>query len=224
MQTASIHQHKIMHLFESLFHPQLLFALAIFAIVSVLVEVAAYKLLTAVAAVGASHWLMEHAAIPAARTMALVCFILVAYPVLFGVESAVPIRELLAAEQLRLSNLVNVVFLLSLLLPLIPVFSRFPALVLPIQGIAAATMVFHWWADTQTDIHFWPGATTVLGMLLLAFLTHEIAQQLSHHLEKRIDALIEREGSGRLIYRTVVMVLQVPVILLYTLSLGQQVQ
>lgn len=213
-----------MHLLESLFHPQLLFALAIFAIISVVVEIAAYKLLIAVADVSATHWFMEHIIIPAARTLALVCFILVAYPVLFGVEAATPISELLAAGRLRLSNLVNVVFLLSLLLPLIPLFSRWPALVLPIQGIAAATMVFNWWADThtQTQIYFWPGTGTVIGMLLLAFLTHEIALQLSHQLEKRIDAIIEREGSGRLIYRTVVMILQVPVILLYTLSLGQQ--
>jgi hypothetical protein len=225
MQTAFINQHYDMHLIESLFHPQLIFALALFAIISVVVEVVAYQLLAAVADVGASHWLMEHIIIPAARTLALVSFILVAYPVLFGVESAAPVTELLAAGQLRLSSLVNVVFLLSLLLPIIPIFSRWPALVLPIQGIAAATMVFNWWTAMQTPlaIHFWPGTGTCLSMLLLAFLTHEIALQIAHHLEKKIDALIQREGSGRLIYRTVVMVLQVPVILLYTLSLGQQV-
>ncbi|MCF6257591.1 MAG: hypothetical protein L3J98_05185 [Gammaproteobacteria bacterium] len=213
-----------MTLLESLFHPKLLFALALFAVVSVFVEVAAYKLLNAIADVAPSHWLMEHIIIPAARALALVSFILVAYPVLFGVESARPVDELLAAGQLRLSNLVNVVFLLSLLLPLIPVFSRWPAFVLPIQGIAAATMVFRWWAETQPqiDIHFWPGAITVLGLLVFAFITHEIAKQLSHQLEKKVDSLINHEGSGRLIYRTVVMIMQVPVVLLYTLSLGQQ--
>ena len=213
-----------MSLLESLFHPQLLLALALFAIISVLVEVVAYQLLSAVAEVAPSSWLMQHTVIPAARALALVSFILVAYPVLFGVESAPAVRELLAVERLRLSNLVNVIFLLSLLLPLIPVFSRWPALLLPIQGIAAATMVFRWWAATQPQvaIHFWPGWSTVLSLLVLAFITHEIAKQLSHHLEKKVDAIIDRHGSGRLIYRTVVMMLQVPVILLYTLSLGQQ--
>ncbi|MCF6338358.1 MAG: hypothetical protein L3J84_10480 [Gammaproteobacteria bacterium] len=213
-----------MTLLESLFHPQLLFALALFAVISVLVEIAAYKLLNTIADVAPSHWLMEHVIIPAARALALVSFILMAYPVLFGVESAMPIGELLAAGQLRLTNLVNVVFLLSLLLPLIPVFSRWSAFVLPIQGITAATMVFRWWADTQlqVDIHFWPGIPTVLGLLVFAFVTHEMAKQLSHQLEKKIDGTIEREGSGQLIYRTVVMMMQVPVILLYTLSLGRQ--
>jgi len=213
-----------MTLFESLFHPQLLFALALFAIISVVIEIAANKLLSAITDVAISHWLMERIIVPAARALALVGFILVAYPVLFGVETAPAISELLAAGQLRLTNLVNVVFLLSLLLPLIPLFSRWPAFVLPIQGIAAATMVFRWWAESQapTDIQFWPDMSTLFSLLLLAFVTHEIAKQLSHQLEKRVDALIEREGSGRLIYRTVVMIMQVPVVLLYTLSLGQQ--
>jgi amino acid permease len=213
-----------MTLIESLFHPQMLFSLALFGIVSVLVELAAYKLLLAVSEVAPSHWIMEHAITPVARALALVAFILVAYPVLFGVELAPSVGELLKQDSLRLTNLVNVIFLLSLLLPLIPIFSRWPALVLPIQGIAAATMVFRWWAASQpqVDIHFWPGWLTVLSLMVLAFITHEVALQISHHLEKRIDAIIDRAGSGKLIYRTVVMILQVPVILLYTLSLGQQ--
>jgi hypothetical protein len=213
-----------MTLLETLLHPQLLLALALFALISVVVEVLAYQLLSVVAEVAASGWLMQHVVVPAARALALVTFILVAYPVLYGVEIAPGMSVLLAAEQLRLSNLFNIIFLLSLLLPLIPVFSRWPALVLPIQGIAAASMVFRWWAATQpqVDIHFWPGWSTVFSLLVLAFITHEVAKHLAHHLEKKLDALIERQGSGRLIYRTVVMVLQVPVILLYTLSLGQQ--
>jgi hypothetical protein len=213
-----------MSLLESLFHPKILSALALFGVISVLVEVIAYQLLSAVAEVAPSNWLMQHTILPVARALALVAFILVAYPALFGVESAPAVKQLLAVEQLRLSKLVNVIFLLSLLLPLIPIFSRWPALLLPIQGIVAASMVFRWWAATQPQvtIHFWPGWSTMLSLLVLAFITHEIAKQLSHHLEKKLDALIDRQGSGRLIYRTVVMVLQVPVILLYTLSLGQQ--
>jgi len=213
-----------MTLLESLLHPEMLLALAIFAIVSLMVEISGYKLMHAVSEVGATSWLMSHLIIPAARTLALVAFIITAYPVLFGFESVQPISEVLAAGDMRLTHLVNVVFFLSLLLPMIPVFSRWPALVLPIQGIAAATMVFRWWAETQAtiEIQFWPAWSAIATMFVVAFITHEIAKQLSHHLEKRVDAALEREGSGKLIYRTVVMIMQVPVILMYTLSLGQQ--
>ena len=64
----------------------------------------------------------------------------------------------------------------------------------------------------------------IATMFAIAFITHEIAKQLSHQLEKYVDAVLEREGPGKLIYRTVVMIMQVPVILMYTLSLGQQFQ
>ena len=213
-----------MTLIESLIHGKMLLALGLFAVVSVLVEVIGYKLLATVAEVDATHWTMKHTVVPAARALALVIFIIMAYPVLFGVEFALPISELLAMEKMRLINLVNVIFLLSLLLPMIPIFSRWPALVLPIQGIAASTMVFRWWAATQpaTDIHYWPGWATIGGLFTLAFFTHEIAKWLSHHLEKQLDAALHRQGTGLLIYRTVVMIMQVPVILVYTLSLGKQ--
>jgi hypothetical protein len=139
-------------------------------------------------------------------------------------ESTISISELLSAGDMRLTHLVNVVFVLSLLLPLIPIFSRWPALVLPIQGIAAATMVFRWWAATQPtiEIQFWPGWSAIASMLVLAFITHEFAKHFSHQMEKAVDTLLEREGSGKLIYRSVVMMMQVPVILMYTLSLGRQ--
>jgi hypothetical protein len=215
-----------MTLVESLLHHEMLLALFLFAVISVVVELLGYRVLLTVSEVAASSWAMEHAVIPAARALALVIFILTAYPVLFGVDTAVPVGELLAIDRMRLTTLVNIIFLLSLLLPLLPLLSRMPALVLPIQGIAAATMLFRWWADTQTitNIVFWPGLTIVAALAGLAFLTHEIAKFLAHHLEKILDAKLHRTGTGRLIYRTVIMVSQVPVILLYTLSLGRQLQ
>lgn len=213
-----------MTLLESLLHPEMLLALGIFAVVSVMVEISGYKLMHAVSDVGATSWLMSHLIFPVARTLALVAFIITSYPVLFGFDSAQPIGEVLAAGEMRLTHLVNVIFFLSLLLPMIPVFSRWPALVLPIQGIAAATMVFRWWAATQAsiEIQFWPAWPAIVTMFVMAFITHEIAKHLSHHLERYVDGALEREGSGKLIYRTVVMIMQVPVILMYTLSLGQQ--
>jgi len=213
-----------MTLLESLFHSEMLLALSLFAVVSVLVEIGGYKLLLAVSDIGPTSWIMSHIIIPAARTLALVAFILVAYPVLFGINTEVSISDLLATGKMRFTHLVNVVFFLSLLLPVLPIFSRWPALVLPLQGIAAATMLFRWWASTQPaiDIQFWPGWSAIGAMCVLAFITHEIAKQLSHQLEKWLDTRLEIEGTGTSIYRTVVMIMQVPVILMYSLSLGEQ--
>lgn len=214
-----------MTLLEAVFHREMLLAIGLFALISVSVEILGYRLLRSVSEVAASGWLMEHAVIPAARALSLVVFILIAYPVLFGFETAPAIAELLSGDRLRLANLVNVIFLLSLLLPLLPIVSRIPALVLPIQGIAASSIVFQWWAASQpqVEVGYWPGWMTFIGIIVLALLTHELAKWLSHQLEKRLDTLLHRIGSGKLIYRSVVMIMQVPVILLYTLSLGRYI-
>lgn len=55
-----------MTLLESLLHPEILLALGLFAIVSVLVEISAYKLLVMVSDIEATSWLMSHFIIPAA--------------------------------------------------------------------------------------------------------------------------------------------------------------
>lgn len=214
-----------MTLLEAAFHHEILLAIVLFAVISVVVEILGYRLLISVSEVAASGWLMEHAVIPAARALSLVVFILIAYPVLFGFETAPDIAELLSGDRLRLANLINIIFLLSLLLPLLPIVSRIPALVLPIQGIAASSIVSQWWAASKAtvDMSYWPGWMTFIGIIVLALLTHELAKWLGHHMEKKLDALLHRIGTGKLIYRSVVMILQVPVILLYTLSLGRHI-
>jgi hypothetical protein len=210
-----------MTLLETLIHPNLLAALALFVVLSVLVEVAGLRLLNMVAEVAVSHWLFAHVVIPAGRAMTLVIFILVAYPALFGLQEAPPLSELLAADRMRLTTLLNIVFLLTLLLPLIPGIGRWQELVLPLQGITAASLLFRWLASTlpEREIHYWPGLVLVADLLALAVFTHWLATGLSHALAKRIDQAFDIEGSDKLIYRSVVMMMQMPVILLYTLSL-----
>jgi hypothetical protein len=214
-----------MSLLETLIHPNILLALFVFAILSLLVELVGLRLLEAVHDAPPTVWIFQHLVIPAARATALVAFILVAYPALFGLNSAMPMGELLSQDKMRLTNLYNVTFVLSLLLPLIPLFSRLPALLLPIQGIIAASMVFHWLAATQPQVEasIWPGFNIFGIVIVLAIITHAVAKELSHILAQRLDAAIERQGSDKLIYRTVVMALQAPVILVYTLALGEQV-
>lgn len=213
-----------MSFIDTLFSTRIAFALVAFVVISVLLELLARRLLDAVAEVEATHWILQQLLVPAARALSLVAFILLSYPALFGVTTAPPLGELLAAGSMRLTTLMNVIFVLSLLLPLVPVFNRWPALVLPIQGIAAAGLVFHWWAAAQpgVEIRLWPGPVVAISLVVWAVLTHEAARHLSPRLTEKLGRLLNREGLDRLLYRSVVMVLQAPVILIYTLSLGRQ--
>ena len=70
--------------------------------------------------VAVTHWILEHVVFPTGRAAVLVGFILIAYPRLYGLEAAVPLSEILSAGAGRLQSLINWVFVVSLLLPLVP--------------------------------------------------------------------------------------------------------
>jgi hypothetical protein len=94
-----------------------------------------------------------------------------------------------------------------------------------LQGIAASTLLFSWMsaaAYPQATISYWPGAMATAMIILLALLTHILATVVSHHLGRHFDERWNLHGSSLVSYRAVVLLLQAPVILLYTFSLGRQ--
>lgn len=214
-----------MSLIDALFSPRLLLAIGVFFIVSLLVDLGGRRLLDHLSVVPISHWLLTHGLFPAARSLALVAFILLAYPTLFGLEQAPPLSELLAARG-RVASLVNLSFLLSLLLPFVPLIGQIPALVLPLQGIAAASLLFHWWAASipPQSIDFWPDWRITAALLLLAYAGHAAARGLAQAIARGQRARFDAGQVEELAYRSLLMALQAPVILLYTLVLGRQIQ
>ena len=206
--------------------PTLLLALTAYTLVSLLLEWLGRRLLTTVSDVESSHWLFERLLIPSARALALVVFILLAYPTLFGFTEAPSLGSLLSAGRGRISHLVNLTFVLSLLLPLLPIIGRLPALVLPIQGMAAASLLFHWWVASlpSQQVEFWPD-WPVLGILItMAFASHALAKQLAAKIATGLMQKFEKAEMEALIYRSIILILQAPVILFYSLSLGQQLR
>ena len=204
--------------------PALLLALVAYTLVSLLVEWLGRRLLARVEDVAGSHWLAEHLLIPAARALALVAFLLFAYPTLFGLDEAPRLTELLAAGRGRISSLVNLSFVLSLLLPLLPVIGRLPALVLPIQGMAAASLLFHWLVATRPPqwVGYWPDWPALATLLAMAFASHALARRLSASIATALMHNFDKADTEALVYRSIVMILQAPVILFYALSLGRQ--
>lgn len=209
---------------EALASPNLLLAIMAYMLVSLLVEWLGWRLLDRVSDIASTLWLAEHLLIPAARALALVAFILFAYPILFGLAEAPKLAELLAAGRGRITSLVNLSFVLSLLLPLLPVIGRLPALVLPIQGMAAASLLFHWLVATQPSqwIEYWPNWPALGTLLAMAFVGYALARRLSEIIATTLQKHYEKAGLETLIYRSIILALQAPVILFYGLSLGRQ--
>jgi hypothetical protein len=169
------------------------------------------------------HWLWEHLYLPMLRAAALALFVLVAYPALYGVEEAPPVGALLAAGPGRLSQLVGVVFLLSLVLPLAPGVGN-PAFALPVQGAAGAALVAGWLAQAggSPGPGLWPGAGVLALAAALAYLAHWVARRVAGAIEVTGRQLWAVADAGEAAVQALLLFLQVPALLVYSLGLGRQ--
>ena len=80
---------------------------------------------------------------PLLRTFLIIAFILLVYPLNFGMETAPKINVLLNVDKIRIDYLINIIFLLTFLFPLIPVIGKWDELIIPLQGIIASMILFH---------------------------------------------------------------------------------
>lgn len=169
-------------------------------------------------------WLWEYVGAPLLRALLIVGFVLVAYPVLFGLRDAPTIAVLLSQGSLRLTNLVNVAFMLSLLLPLLAPFQRRLGLVLAIQGVVATAMVFDWYASWigAHSIGPWPGFAPAVMVCGVAFVVHYAAAPMGQALGHFLDDRCGTRGLDRIVPHAVALVAQTPTILVYGYALGQQ--
>jgi hypothetical protein len=209
---------------EILLNGKIIGAILVVTLLSIAVEIISRKILNVLDDVSISEWLFEKIFIPLFRALELMIFILLTYPVLFGLNEAPPISELLAAGSHRINTLLNILFVLPLLFPLLPVFGRIPSLLLPIQGIAGSTLIFSWMqAALQLEhIHYMPGLIIVAVIILLAILSHTIARWIASHISQGVNRFFHIDDGQIIVYRIVVVIAQLPVILIYTTGLGGQ--
>jgi hypothetical protein len=126
-----------MSIFEQIFSQQFLIAFIIYAVlIAILFPLSARihdRLENTIL-----QWKWNHIAMPLFQAALLMIFILLTYPLIFGVEQAPSITSLLSQDDLRINYLVNLLFIISLIFPFIPVIGNLQELILPMQGIAAS--------------------------------------------------------------------------------------
>ena len=170
------------------------------------------------------QWPWDHFMMPLLRACLVLMFIAIAYPSIFGLVDAPPLAEVLARDDMRIHHLLNLVFVITLFFPLIPVVGDWHEFVLPLQGIAASMLLFNWLAREMhvMDVHYWPGIDSVLYMSMLASFTHVAAVWISDRAGALLDRRFELDGSGKLVSSVLVMIMQGPIIVLYCRGLGRQ--
>ena len=170
------------------------------------------------------QWNWDHIAMPLFEVALMVLFIILAYPVIFGVQDAPSIISLFSKDELRINYLVNLLFIISLLFPLIPIIGNWHELILPLQGIAASMMIFSWFTASESfaDYSFWPGWEVIIYCIILGIITHWLAIKIALLIGNKLDQKFNVLDSGELFARGLVLIMQSPVILIYSAGLGRQ--
>ncbi len=159
------------------------------------------------------HWLWMHAWLPGARIVCVMAFVACAWPALYGLDSTRDFVSLIGTGH-RLGDWFNALFLAGLLLPLLPGAQRVTEFVLPLQGALAVAMVFRWAAidATGTAPPVWPDAATASFALLWALFNRLLAAALH-----RFDLT----GHGHWLLDALLLWMQLPVLIVYGLQLGE---
>jgi hypothetical protein len=107
---------------------------------------------------------------------------------------------------------------------LIPVFGERRELILPLQGIAAVMMIFNWLTHELgvERISYWPGMQNIILILMVAIFSYWLAVRLAALAGHRFDERFNVLHSGALFSRCLILFMQSPALLIYSVGLGKQ--
>ena len=167
-----------------------------------------------------NDWLVEHIGIPLLSALAMILFIAILYPVLFPLESLPSFYTLLSSEAGRMNQLINWVFVLSLMIPMIPILGPRIEIVLPIQGLVVVALITNWLSThlNDTAISMLPPAIDIMWMLIWGAIAARLAVHLSRQLGEHIDYRYHVADAGTFLYPIFALIFQTPTLAIYARS------
>ena len=196
------------------------------AIVVTLVSVAAgtgtcFWLLQQAREAETTVWILEHIVCPVLRILVLLIVVSQVYPSLLDNGSALDFWRVLLNRGL-FSDLVNILFFAGLALAFLPGVNH-PAIALPLQSLLTVALVFYWqFAGPQAGLSLWPSLATLAKiaafMVIAWLLAREFGPRVGHALDRRYAI----DGSTLLVSDAFYLLLQIPIILMYTAYLKAQ--
>ncbi len=217
-----------MNYFDVLFSPVIIMATLIYTFMAITFELMYTRFLHRLKDTASTHWVAQHIGAPFFHVLLLVCFIYMSYPVLYGLDtqlsngSVVPsLSQLLNAHSGQTMKLINTIFVISVILPLIPIINRFSALILPFQAMAGSAVLYGWLSEfSQISFIILPSYTVLALIIFFSAIAEFMAQTLAIFLETHIRHSYQAKAMQKIIHKSTLLILQVPILLIYTLSLN----
>jgi hypothetical protein len=213
-----------MTLSQILFHQQTIFAIFIYCI-SVIIALFIFAFVQDKSNNIVTRHLWDKVGLPLIMTCLMIGFILLIYPINFGMNSAPPINEIIAIDGKRSNFLINMIFLLTFFFPLIPIIGKWEELIIPLQGVLASVIIFRWLCQELGIERYslFPDFRTLSFIIIISLVAHWLAKYFAAHFGEYLDKLYHREGFQILIFKAVIMIMQSPVIFIFGIYLGKQI-
>lgn len=217
---------------DVLFHPTILLATFFYAIMAISFEITYQQFLNKISHVSGSHWIAKNIGAPFFHVLLLIAFVYMSYPILFGMQShnidgerIMPsLTQLLNAKSGQTMKMVNTLFIISVILPLIPIFKRFLALILPIQAIAASAILYGWLNQVMgIDYSAFPGYEIIAMIVFFSLIAGQLAKIVGFTLGENWNAKYHTHDMEKVIQKSCLLIFQVPILLIYTLNLSTPV-
>lgn len=170
-----------------------------------------------------TDWYLENLWLPILRIMGLITFILLVYPTLYGFNYAPNLYEVLI-ENGRFNSLMGFLFILLVIFSVVPVIKLFDFILVPSQGILAVALLFSWLPYSESAvIKYSPTPLLILAMICYVIVSYWLLRWFITKIQPAIDRIARQPGSAHIVFETVFMTSQLPLLIYYGLSLGRQV-
>lgn len=213
---------------DVLFHPTLVMATLLYTFLAISFEILYQHFLHKIHDVPATYWIAKYIGAPFFHVLLLVAFIYMSYPVLFGLEShnalgerVLPtLTDLLNVRSGQTMKLINILFIISVLLPLIPFINRFLAIILPLQAVAGSSVLYGWLANyAGLEPATFPELTVLTLMVIFSILAEVCSRAVAKFFGYRLNTQYHTHDMEKVIHKSTLLILQVPILLLYTLNI-----
>ena len=165
------------------------------------------------------QWYLEHILLPLLRVALLLLFFHLAGSSLYGTSLPADPGAVMGA---RLNFLLNLLFMLSLLLPLL---LRDATLAVPLQAMILMALVTDWLAHgLGVTVDLLPGAGTILLILAWSLGGLLLTRWLSGHLGQALGENLRLSGVEAVLFEGLLLPAQLPGLMVYGGWLGAQLR
>lgn len=170
------------------------------------------------------QWGWDQLSAPLLRAIMLVVFVYLAFPTLFGLNTAPSIGELISSQEMHVPNVLGILFLIGFLASLAPGLGGKPEFVLPVQGCLACGYLFFGLTGYLgvTTANLWPGIDILLTMVCVSYYAHRFGRFVGEVGGDQLDMMLNTRGYGVVVLHVIELLAQVPIILLFGHGLGRQ--